>query len=118
MVIGGAVLLGVGAALGLGGGIGFGVVARARSNELDDVQSGGNPEGVTFTQAEDIETRGKRAEVLQITFAAVGAALAITGAALLAVGLTRKNHATKGARTRLVPQWTRGGAGVAVTGRF
>ena len=118
LVIGGAVLIGVGAALGLGGGIGFGVVARARSNELDEVQTGGNPGDLTFTEAEDLEARGTRAEVLQITFAAIGAAVAITGVALLAVGLTRKKKAAKSARARLVPQWTRGGAGVALTGRF
>src|SRR5690606_36309128 len=66
LVIAGATLVGLGAAVGIGGGIGFGVVANRRSDELDEVQSGGNPRGVTFPEARDLEDAGKRADVAQI----------------------------------------------------
>jgi hypothetical protein len=117
MVIGGAVLLGVGAALGLGGGIGFGVAARRRSNDLDDVQSGGNPGNVTFARAQDIEREGKRFEVLQITTAAIGAAIGITGVVLLALGLQRRKGGTA-ASLRVAPQWAGGAGGLSLSGRF
>jgi tetratricopeptide (TPR) repeat protein len=117
LVIGGAVLLGVGAALGLAGGIGFGVAARRRSDELDDVQSGGNPGDVTFAEAQDIERSGKRSEIGQIATAAIGAAIGITGVVLLAVGLKRRQSGTA-ARLQLAPRFAGGSTGFVLQGRF
>ena len=113
LVIAGAALLGVGALFGLAGGIGFGVVAKRRSDDLDAVQSGGNPNDVTFAEAQELESEGKRFETGQIATAAVGAAIGITGVVLLAVGLKRNKDA-KAASLRLAPQW----AGLQLSGRF
>jgi tetratricopeptide (TPR) repeat protein len=117
LVISGAVLLGVGAALGLAGGIGFGVAAKRRSDDLDDVQSGGNPGDVTFAEAQDLESEGKRFETLQIATAAVGAAIGITGVVLLAIGLKRKQAAGASA-LRFSPHLGKGTAGLSLGGRF
>lgn len=117
LVISGAVLLGVGAALGLAGGIGFGVAAKRRSDDLDAVQSGGNPGDVTFGGAQDLESEGKRFETLQIATAAVGAAIGITGVVLLAIGLKRKQAAGASA-LRFSPHLGKGTAGLSLGGRF
>ncbi len=113
LVISGAVLLGVGAALGLAGGIGFGVAAKRRSDDLDAVQSGGNPDDVTFEDAQALEREGKRFETLQIATAAVGAAIGITGVVLLAIGLQR-NAKSRPAALRVAPSW----GGLQLQGRF
>lgn len=126
LVISGAALLGVGAAVALGGGIGMGVAAKRRSDDLDEVQSGGNPQGLTFAQANDLQDEGKRFELGQIAMAAAGGAVAIVGVALLAVGLRKrgKSRAVEGksaARwrpTAIAPSSTRSGFGLTLTGRF
>jgi tetratricopeptide (TPR) repeat protein len=120
MLITGDVLTGVGIVVALGGGIGFGVAARKRSKQLDEVQSGGNPDGLTFAEAQDLEDRGKRFEAIQIAMVAVGSALAVTGIALIAVGTVKRRNATKGtsARLRLAPQLGARGAGLSIGGRF
>jgi tetratricopeptide (TPR) repeat protein len=118
LVISGAVLLGVGAALGLAGGLGFGVAAKRRSDDLEDVQSGGNPGDVTFAEAQDLESEGKRFETLQIATAAVGAAIGITGVVLLAIGLKRKQAAAGTSALRFSPHVGKGTAGLSLGGRF
>ena len=115
LIIAGAVLAGVGAALGLGGGIGAGVAARQRSDDLDDIQSGGNPGNQSFQDAQDLEDEGKRLEGIQIGLAAAGAAIAVTGVVLIAIGLS-KRKASK--RAGVVPQLGPGLAGLSLTGRF
>jgi tetratricopeptide (TPR) repeat protein len=118
LVIAGAVIAGVGATVALGGGIAFGVLAKSRSDDLDAVQNGGNPDGLSFSDAEALESDGKRFETLQIGMAAGGAAVAVVGGALLAVGLVRKSKQGTGATARLVPQLGSHTAGVALVGRF
>jgi len=118
LVIAGAVIAGVGATVALGGGIAFGVLAKSRSDDLDAVQDGGNPDGLSLADARDLESDGHRFEAIQIGMAAGGAAVAIVGGALLAVGLVRKKQQGGGATARLVPQLGGRAAGLAVMGRF
>ena len=117
LIIAGGALAGVGAAVALGGGIAFGVLAKRRSDDLDAIQDGGNPQGATFADARDIEREGKRFEALQVTFAAVGAAVAITGIALVAVGAKRRK-ASATARMHVVPGLTHRSGGLSLVGRF
>jgi tetratricopeptide (TPR) repeat protein len=116
-IIAGAALAGVGTAVALGGGIGLGVLAKQRSDAIDDIQDGGNPGGATFDEARTLETEGKRFEALQVTFVAVGAAVALTGAALLAVGLKRRKQVAT-ARLRVLPGVAARSGGLTLVGRF
>lgn len=117
LVISGAVIAGVGAVIALGGGIAFGVLAKRRSDDLDAVQNGGNPDEVSFDDAQALESDGKRFETVQIGMAAGGAAVAVVGGALLAVGLLRRKK--QGAATaQLVPSFGTEAAGLALVGRF
>lgn len=117
LIITGAVLTGVGAALALGGGVGFGIAAADRSDSVDDV-SNGNPAGLTFDEVQTLDDEGRRFETFQIVTAAAGAAVAVTGVALLAVGLKRKKAAQPGPSATLVPTWTGRSAGLSLQGRF
>jgi tetratricopeptide (TPR) repeat protein len=119
LIIAGAALAGVGAAVALGGGIALGVLARQRSQAVDEVQTGGNPEGLTLSETQEIEDEGKRFEGIQIGMVAGGAAVAVTGAVLLALGL-RKREAARTQAWRLGPLYSRGSsaAGLVLTGRF
>lgn len=116
LVITGAVLTAVGAGVAIGGGAGFGAVAADRSSQVDDVQNGGNPKGLTIKETKALDDEGKRAETLQIVMVSVGAAVGITGIALLAVGLS-KNKKAKG-KTAFVPTFGRDHGGFAIIGRF
>jgi tetratricopeptide (TPR) repeat protein len=119
LIVAGAALVGLGTVVALGGGTGFGIAARRRSHELDEIQDGGNPGQATFADARDLEREGKRFEALQVTFAAVGAAVAITGVALIAVGLQRRRaQAAETARMQLVPGLSTRSAGLSLVGRF
>ena len=118
LVISGAVIAGLGVAVALGGGIAFGVLAKSRSDDLDAVQSGGNPDGLSFSDAQALESDGKRFETVQIGMAAGGAAVAVVGGALLAVGLLRKKKQAGGATARLQPAFGRHTTGLSLVGRF
>ena len=117
LILVGAVLTGVGGAVGIGGGLGFGLAARNRSLAVEDVADG-NPQDLTFSEAETLDDEGRQFETLQIVMAATGAAVAITGVALLAVGLKRKKRAEAGPTATLVPTWTGRSAGLSLQGRF
>lgn len=117
LILVGAVLTGVGGAVGIGGGLGFGLAARNRSLAVEDVADG-NPENLTFSEAQTLDDEGRQFETLQIVMAASGAAVAITGVALLAVGLKRKKRAEAGPTATLVPTWTGRSAGLSLQGRF
>jgi hypothetical protein len=118
LVIGGAVMTGVGAALALGGGLGLGLAAKKRSDDLDAVQTGGNPDDVTFGGASDLEDEGKRLELGQIVTVAIGGAIVIGGVAMLAIGLSRNKKAKAGPRAALTPSFGRTAVGVSLTGKF
>jgi tetratricopeptide (TPR) repeat protein len=116
LIVSGAALAGVGAAVALGGGIAFGVLAGRRSAAVDEVQTGGNPEELSFDETRELEREGKRFEGIQIGMVAGGAVVAVTGAVLLALGLRKRQAA--GAQARLAPALGRGTAGLVLTGRF
>ena len=116
-VIAGATLLGLGGAAAIGGGVGFGVLARNRSDQVRAVADEGNPDGLTLTEVEDLDAQGRSFELLQITTASVGGAVAIVGAVLLAVGLSRRSKA-KRATANVGAVWTRSTSGLVVSGRF
>jgi hypothetical protein len=118
LLIGGAVLAGVGAALALGGGVGLGVAAKNKSDALDDVQSGGNPDDVTFGGASDLEDQGKKLELGQIVTVAIGGALAIGGIAMIAIGVTKMKKAKSSRAAIFAPSVGRTAIGVSLTGRF
>lgn len=119
MVISGSVLIGLGAALGLGGGIGLGFMARERSDELDEIQTGGNPQDATLADAQEIEDAGRSAEIGQIATAAAGGAIAIGGVVLLVLGLQRnKKGQAEAASVHVVPQWSSRFGGLSLRGRF
>ncbi len=122
MLITGDVLTGVGIVVAVGGGVGFGVSAREKSKQLDEVQNGGNPDDLTFAQAQDLEEDGKRLEAIQIAMVSVGAALVVAGVALIAVGTVRRKNAQKkaagAASARLLPYAGMRGGGLSLSGRF
>lgn len=118
LVIAGAVVTGLGTAVALGGGIGLGIAARRRSDDLDAVQSGGNPDDLTLAEARDLETSGKRLELVQIVTVAVGGAVALGGVAMLAVGLARKRQGKAGSKVAVAPSVGRTAVGIAFSGRF
>ena len=114
----GAALTAVGAAVALGGGIGLGIAAKKKSNALDDVQSGGNPDGLSFAQAQALEKDGKKLEVGQIAVVAVGAAVGLVGIALLAVGAQRMAKAKRAPRAAFGPSFGGRSFGVSLLGKF
>ncbi len=118
LIIGGAALTGLGAAIALGGGLGFGLAASSRSDDVDAIQSGGNPNDSTFADAEALDDEGRRFETFQIVSAAAGAAVAIGGVAMLAIGLKRRKKAMSGSQAVLVPTFTGRSAGLSLQGRF
>lgn len=118
MFISGAVLTGVGGAVALGGGIAFGLLARSRSNSVDDIQTGGNPDNQTFADAEQLDDEGTRFELGQIVTVAAGATVGIVGVALLAVGIKRKKRYGAGKSASVVPRFDRRSAGLVLTGKF
>lgn len=113
LVVTGAVLAGVGVALAVGGGVGAGVAARNRSDQVDDVFEGGNPDGLQLEEARSLDDDGRRFEAIQIATVAVGGVIAATGAVLLGLGV-RKNKRAPSARAAV----QRGFAGIAIEGRF
>lgn len=110
LVTAGAVLTGLGAALAIGGGTAFGVLASRKSDELDAVYDG-NPGGLDFEQARALESEGQRLEVGQIVCTSLGAALAVSGVAMLAVGASRARR--QAMARRFGPTFT-SGSGLAV----
>lgn len=132
LIISGAVIAGLGAATAIGGGLGFGLAANSRSNDLDAVQTGGNPDNLTFAEATTVADEGKRLETFQIVTAAGGGGLAVVGIVLLSIGVVfNKTPSTKAAgsgkdtahnrrarRPLLVPSLGQGRAGLSLVGRF
>jgi len=120
MIIGGGVLTGLGVVVAAAGGGAFGVLAKSRSDDVESIYAG-NDAGLTLADAEQLDTEGRRFEALQLTSVAVGGALAITGAALLVVGVKQKRRAAAEQTTRrptIAPQLGREGFGLAISGRF
>lgn len=118
LVITGGVLLGIGAAVGLGGGLGFGLQVSRDNATLGDVL-GGNPDGLTFAEADELANAAQLNQTLELVMIGVGGALALTGAALLGVGMAKNKKAkATTARLRIAPTWGRTGAGLSLSGSF
>ena len=117
LIISGSVLLSLGAAVAIGGGVGFGLAGSQIADDVDQVRDG-NPQGRTLTEVEDLDARGRSANMWQIITASAGGAVAVVGAALLAVGLSRRAKAKRAAAlTPTGTVWASGG-GVGLRGRF
>lgn len=99
MLISGSTLLAVGAAAALAGGVGFGLAARRRADQIDNLTNGSNPGRLTLAEAEAIDASGRDFSTLQITFLAAGGAIALAGAALLTAGLVQNRRAQLAAIT-------------------
>ncbi|PRQ06462.1 tetratricopeptide repeat protein [Enhygromyxa salina] len=118
LVITGGALLGVGVAVGLGGGLGFGIPVSRDNASLGDVRDG-NPDRLTFAEADEIAIRASRNQTIERIMIGAGGALAITGVALLAVGLSKnKKAAGSAARLSVSPMWGRTGGGLTLQGNF
>jgi tetratricopeptide (TPR) repeat protein len=116
LVLTGGVLLGVGAAVALGGGLGFGIPVSRDNATLGEVLDG-NPDGLTFAEADEIASGAKLNQTLELVMIGVGGALVVIGAALLGVGMAKNKKATT-ARLRVAPTWGRAGAGLSLSGNF
>lgn len=114
LIITGGVLAGVGVGVAVAGAAVFGTRAAGFSSELDDVYSG-NPKRVTLEQAQEIDADGRAAELNQILMLSIGSAIAVTGVALLAVGLVKKK---KGPAPTITPTAGPQGAGLLIQGKF
>lgn len=118
LIITGGVLIGVGAGIALGGGLGFGIPVSADNKRLGEVLDD-NPDGLTFAEAEEIADSARGKQIGEIAFVAAGSAVLVTGIALLAVGLAKKNKAAAStARLQVGPSWGRAGVGLTLSGRF
>lgn len=118
LVITGGVLTGLGAGALIIGGAVFGGQAMTVSRQLDEVYSG-NPDNLTLAEARDLDAKGRSAELNQIIVMSAGSALAVTGVALLVVGVIKAKKAkSSGAEARLVPALAPSHAGFVLTGRF
>ncbi|MFO7566453.1 MAG: hypothetical protein R6X02_27670 [Enhygromyxa sp.] len=112
LIITGGVLAGVGLGVAVAGGAVFGARAASASDELEAVYSG-NAERVTLDEARDIDQRGRAAELNQILMLSIGSAVAVTGVALLVVGVL-KNKKGPTVAPAIGPE----GAGLVIRGRF
>jgi len=117
LIVSGSVLLGVGVAGALGGALGIGFAVQRKNDELDEILSGGNPSDVGYAAAKDIEDDAKRLVVYQYVAAGIGAAVAVTGAALLGIGLKRRSDARK-SELSLRPAGSPRGVGLVLQGKF
>jgi hypothetical protein len=109
LVIGGAVMLGVGAA-GLGLMIG-GLVGGGSAQKQYDAAVPGSPEKAT------IEKRGQTMNILAITGGVVGGLCVGAGVALLIIGLKRNKDARLG-NVMVLPEVGPDYAGFGLSGRF
>jgi tetratricopeptide (TPR) repeat protein len=115
LIIAGGVLTGVGIGAAILGAAVYGPKASAASAEIDEIYSG-NPNRVTLDDARDIDAEGRRAELNQILMISLGSAIAVTGVALLAVGVVKKKKAPK--TPTVTPAVGPDSAGLVIQGRF
>lgn len=116
VTISGAVLLGVGGVgLGLMGvGLGRGAALEREGEDLAAKLEADGVGGLELTDAlADTRARGARANTLAVVGGAVGGALVVTGAVLVALGTTNRMR-----RVAVAPWGGRGLAGLVFAGRF
>lgn len=117
MIAAGSVLLALGTAGALGGALGVGFAVQRKNDDLDEILDGGNPSEVSYADAKDKERDAKRLVTYQYVAASIGAAVAVTGAVLLGIGLKRRADARKGG-VSLSPGVGPRGAGIVLQGKF
>lgn len=115
LLISGAVLTGVGALMAVGGGVGFGLVARRNTEQLDHLSMGQNPSRLTLSETEELHAQGRNAEALQITFLAAGSAVALLGVGLAVAGIRARK---RDQRASITPSVGPGFAGVSSRWNF
>jgi tetratricopeptide (TPR) repeat protein len=120
LILSGATLAGIGVVTGTVGAIVFGLQAKDKSDQVDSIVNGGNPNSVSYSAALALDKDGRRAETLQFVMASVGGVITVTGAVILAIGLKKKSEAAPEATTafRLTPTLRRDHAGLTLIGRF
>jgi tetratricopeptide (TPR) repeat protein len=116
MIIAGGVLTGVGVGAAIVGAAVYGPRASNVSNQLDEVYSG-NPDRLTLEDARALDAVGRNAELNQILMISLGSAFAVTGVALIVVGVMKKKKGAKETPT-VAPAVGPESAGLFVTGRF
>jgi hypothetical protein len=110
MVIGGAVLTGLGVA-GLGVGIAGLVIGKINQNNVEDPT-------VYGAEYDDFEEKGKRGNMLAWVGLPAGAVLAAVGITLIAIGLKRGKKPEEQPVARIQPAVAGGFGGLVLTGRF
>jgi tetratricopeptide (TPR) repeat protein len=118
LVITGAVLAGVGGVLAGGVGTWQGIVALDESDYVNQVTLDGNPQGATLAETEAADDAGRRAQTIQVASIAAGAAIGLTGVALLVVGVLKNKKAADTAALQISPTADRTSAGLSLSGRF
>ena len=121
LIITGGALLGVGVGVGVAGGLAFGLMVSRDNTTLGGVLDG-NPDKLTFAEAKTLADRARGNQTLEVVMVSVGGAVAITGVALLAVGLKQKKSGsapqTTAASLRVAPTWSSTSAGLVLGGSF
>lgn len=117
LVISGSVLLGLGVSGVIAGATGFGLVIQDKNDELDTIVNGGNPEEVSFMDASDTSDDAKRLRTAMWITVGASSAVAVLGASLLAVGLTRRSRKNRGGVAMSAWGGPFGG-GLALRGRY
>jgi tetratricopeptide (TPR) repeat protein len=119
LIIVGGTLTGVGAVFAIAGGLANGIPVSNNNKKLGEVLDGGNPDGLTFDQANALADDARRLQTLEIVNVAIGSAILVTGVALLGVGLAKKKKAAAAtARFQVAPSWGRSGVGLTLSGSF
>lgn len=113
LVVGGSIALVLGLGVGIGGGLGFGLPAKDRRGALDRALADDASAADRLTEARARETarEGDRLLALQLASVGVGAALVVTGIALVAVGKRRQRRSASASFSPT--PW-----GIAMSGRF
>lgn len=116
MVIGGAIMTALGVGLAAGGGTALGLAARDRSDEVEEIMNGGNPDDRTRDETRKLDDEGNALQAGQIAAFAVGGAMVAAGVALLVVGAKRNKAGS--ARASVVPALGPAFGGIVLEGRF
>jgi tetratricopeptide (TPR) repeat protein len=118
LIITGGVLLGAGVVFAVAGGLANGLPVSNKNKQLGEVLDT-NPDGLTFGEANTLANDARKLQTLEIVNIAIGSAIAVTGAALLGVGMAKKKKAGKTtAQFQVAPSWGRSSVGLTLSGRF
>ncbi len=115
MIVSGSVALGLGVALAAAGAVAFGIRGQRARDSISELSNGDNPDRLTLSEAEQLDARGRNADVLQAVFVATGGAVALVGASLVTVGALRRSKKRRASvQAAITPQQTM----ISTTWRF